>query len=301
MIKVQNGGFILIFENEDCTRLTGYEGGESVLDLSEYGSLTVIDRKAFLSCKILRKVILPAGIENVGEWAFSKCTNLQSVNIDRAVGVNLFGKGVFEGCDNLTEISFADTDKGLARLLALTTNRMSNDYLLRSSDLGQKTWYDKWDISLMSVLKLDSNNMEADFATGGEEDLPFVGVGMVDGEMPDEGVDFFKGIEKNKCLLAYIRLMYDSYLSDSMREYLCDFIKERAFGCSPAYAFNTLNEECGGDIEYYKIYMDVVKPDKETINKMAQSLNATLIQAKAFLIEQAAGGDEGSFFDDMML
>lgn len=301
MIKVQDGGFILIFEDEEQSVLSGYEGGDAVLDLSGYGNLTTIDRKAFLSCKILRKLILPASIDSIGDWAFSKCTNLQSVNFVRATGDNMFGKGVFEGCDNLTEISFADSDKGMARLLALTTNRMSNDYLLRSSDLGKKTWYDKWDISLMSVLKLDSNNLEADFATGGEEDLPFVGVGMVDGEMPDEGVDFFKGIEKNKCLLAYIRLMYDANLSDGMREFLCEFIRDRAFGCSPAYAFNTLNEECGGDIEYYKIYMDVVKPDKDTINRMAQSLNATLIQAKAFLIEQAAGGEESSFFDDMML
>lgn len=301
MIKIQNDGFTLIFEDESAAILTGYEGGEAVLDLSGFGNLAIIQRKAFLSCKILRKVILPSSIESIGEWAFSKCTNLQSMSINRNVGSGLFGKGVFEGCENLTDISFLDSDDGLSRLLSLTANRMANDYLLRSSDIGQKTWYDKWDISLMTVLKLDSNNMEADFATGGEEDLPFVGVGMVDGEMPDEGVDFFKGIEKNKCLLAYIRLMHDKYLSDDMRSYLCDFIIERSFGHSPAYAFNTLNEECGGDIEYYKIYMDVVKPDKDTINKMAQSLNATLIQAKAFLIEQAADGDEGSFFDDMML
>ena len=300
MIKETLGAFTLIFEDETREVLTGYEGGEAVLDLSGLKELKTISRKAFLSCKTLRKITLPSCISCIGEWAFSKCINLRSVIIDETFKENIFGKGAFDGCDNLESISFRDSEEGFSHLLALTVNRLKNDYLLRSADLGDKTWYDKWDIYLKSVLSADSEDLEADFATGGEEDLPFIGVGMVDGEMPDEGVDFFRGIEKNKCLLCYMRLKYDKYLTDDMRDILKTFITKRAFGKSPAYAFNTLNEECKGDIEFYKIYMDVVKPDKETIMKMSQTVNPTLIQAKAYLIKQASE-DEGSFFDDLLL
>lgn len=301
MIKDTIGGFTIIFEDESRENIIGYEGGDAVLDLLKYDNLKTIQRKAFLSCKILRKVYIPGSVVCVEEWAFSKCSNLQSFMVDGLFHPGIFGKGAFDGCESLQEIGFSDSDEGFKHLLSLTVNKMANDYLLRSDDLDRDTWYDKFDICLSSVLKADSSHMEADFATGGEEDLPFVGVGMVDGEMPDEGVDFFRGIEKNKCFLAYLRLKYNKYLGSDMESFLREFIKDRAFGKTQPYAFATLNEECGGDIDMYKIYMEVVNPDKETINLMEKSLNPSLIQAKAYLIECASKDDGNDFFDDLMI
>lgn len=301
MIKVEHDGFYLLFKQEDKEVLAGYEGGGSVLDLTAFFNLKVIERKAFLSAKSIRKVILPAKITRIGEWAFAKCSNLQSVAINAPFQKNIFSKGTFEGCDALTSIAFADTDKGLDRLCALNANRLANDHLLCSEDLGRESWYKKWDIYLIASLKADNMQMLSAYATGGEEDLPFEGNQMIDGEMPEDGIDVFKGIEKNKCLLAFLRLKYDQYLEEETKAFLREYIVERGFGKKHAYAWDTLREECGNDQEFYKLYLEIQKPDKEMIGRMVDDLNATQVQAKAFLIGEAANEQEQDPFAELLL
>ena len=135
MTEIKTDGFILkCEESEGKLTLTGYEGSGAILDLTSYSNLAVIDKKAFLSCKSLRKVYLPSSIEYLGDWCFSKCDNLKTVKIDKPFASNIFGRGVFEGSYRIKEISFGGTDSSsLSKLLALNVSLLPNDHLLRST------------------------------------------------------------------------------------------------------------------------------------------------------------------------
>lgn len=57
-----------------------------------------IGKKAMLSRKSLRRVILPETIEEVGDWAFAYCDALREVVLpEKEIR---FGKGIFRECGN---------------------------------------------------------------------------------------------------------------------------------------------------------------------------------------------------------
>ncbi len=167
----------------------GFEIKDGILDLSDVQSGTIED-KQFLGDKTIRRVRFGESIGHIGNWAFAKCANLEKVTFASPFSRGLFGRDVFKGCDELSEIRFSDTDDVTARLLALCTNRLYCDHLVRADDIGQKTWFEKWDISLIALLKSDDEKNAIAAALCGEEDIAFDGIGSVGGELPGESSDY---------------------------------------------------------------------------------------------------------------
>ncbi len=166
-----------------------YEIKDGILDLKD-APLSIIENKEFWSQRALRKVILPAGIEHIGDWAFAKCINLETVEFACDFRPGLFGRDVFKGCESLRSVAFAGMDETTALFLALCANRLPYDHLIRSEDVGQKSWYEKWDICLASKLKSDDAEAKMSAALCGEEDISYDGIGSVDGEMPGASADY---------------------------------------------------------------------------------------------------------------
>ena len=300
-MELRTEAFVLKYDENEKS-IVGYEDMGFVLDISDKTDIEIIGKKAFLGCKSLKKVFLPGSIKSLSDWSFSKCNNLKSVKIDLPVESGLFGRGVFEGCEHLKEISFKDAHKDLSVLLAANVNRLPNEHLLRSEDLGQQGWYEKWDIALMALLNTDDAEGSINTLVCGEEDISTDGIGSVDGEMPGETDDFVKRAAKNKSFLCFLRLMHDSFLKDDKRTLFENYIKARAFGNPKDFAWVTLKEDCEGEVDYYKLYLSIVKPSKDDIKGMVADLSATQVQAKAFLINEAAGNTgESSALDDLML
>ncbi len=160
--------------------VNGYEIIDGILDLRD-SDMTVLENKAFLSGKMIREVYLPLGLTHIGDWAFAKCSNLRQVTFADDFRPGLFGKEVFGGCDELRSIGFADLDAETSTLLATCTNKLAYDHLLRSDDIGQKSWFEKWDISLVSKLKSDDAEARMSAALCGEEDISYDGIGSVYG------------------------------------------------------------------------------------------------------------------------
>ena len=306
MEEIRCGGFTLQSElHSDGGRvIRGYEGSDPVLDLTGNCDITVIDRKAFLSCKGLKKVFLPAGIRLLDEWAFSKCSNLKNVRLEGAFAPGILGKGAFKGCDSLSSIRFAGMDEDTVHLLALCANLLENDHLLRADDVGSAGWYEKWDLYLLSVLATDDAEGSSRVALCGEEDISYDGVGMVDGEMPGETEEYVRQAARNKCLICFKRLKYASRLSEATRKKIGDYLSARSFGSARPYAWQTLTEDLEGDPEYFGMYLDIVDPDAGVMDEMIRSLNSTRVQARAYLIGEAAkrgSGIGGDAFDDLFL
>ncbi len=303
MKEIKTEGFILkCTEKDGKLTVSGYEGSGVVLDLTDQNTIVGIEKKAFLSCKSLRKVFLPESMEFLGDWCFSKCDNLKTVRINKPLGGSIFGRGVFEGSNRIREISFEGANSSaLSKLLALNVSLLPNDHLLRSEDLGQQSWFEKWDISLLSFLNSDDAEGSIDNIVCGEEDISYDGVGMVDGEMPGETEEYVLNAVKSKCFLCYMRLLNDEFLKPESRTFLQNYIKERSFGKKKDYAWLTLKEDCEGDMDFYKLYLDIVKPGKEEISEMVADLGQNHVQAKAFLINEASGEDKKSGLNSLLL
>ena len=132
-----------------------------------------------------------------------------------------------------------------------------------------------------------------------EEDISYDGIGSIDGEMPGESADFVSKDAHNRSVLCYIRLKDDVYLSDETRLLLEEHIRAIGFGRESGSSFSAIFEECGGNLEYLRIYLDIVKPDRNTLSAMIASLGPSDVAARSFLIKESS--DKSGILDDMML
>ncbi|MCR5591952.1 MAG: leucine-rich repeat domain-containing protein [Lachnospiraceae bacterium] len=278
--------------------VNGYEIIDGILDLSKR-ELTSIDSKAFLSSKQIRQVMLPRSIERIGDWAFAKCSNLRAVKFAGPFRPGLFGRDVFAGCENLKLIEFADSDSVTARLHALCANKLPYDHLLRSDDVGQKSWYEKWDIVFQSVLASDDSEVRMSAALCGEEDISYDGIGSVDGELPGETGDYVQKEEFRKCSLCYIRLSNSTFLTESTENAIKNHLIANRFGEASGAAFYSIFEEDENILPYLRIYLDTVKPDRQMLSEMISAVPAKDVYARSFLIKEAGGTGGGA--DSLML
>lgn len=297
-----DGYNLICVEEGDGLRITGYEGGGAILDLSTDDRIIGIEKKAFLCCRSVKKVFLPSSIKHIGEWAFSKCDNLQVVRICGEVRDRIFDRGVFDGCDALREIAFEDSDADLSVLLAASVSGMNKEHLLRADDIGQNFWYDKWDISLLSLLHTDEVMGGNGAPMGGEEDISYDGVSSVDGEMPGPQKNHVKSIGKNKCSLCYMRLLHNRYLADDTKEKIREYIRDRAYGCIDDIAWVTLKEDYSQSPEWLSIYLSIVNPGRDIILRMIEDIGSESIQLKAGLIDASGATDTASSaLDELMI
>ncbi len=77
--------------------------------------VTSIGDWAFSDCRNLTSVEIPEGVTSIGNWAFLGCSSLTSVTIPGSV-TKSFMWGLFEGCGALTDIWFGGTREAWATL-----------------------------------------------------------------------------------------------------------------------------------------------------------------------------------------
>ena len=266
--------------------------------------LTGIDRKAFMGLKGLRSVTLPTDLEYVGDWAFSQCRQLKTFIMPSGATIKPLtcGRGIFDGCERIENICIGyDEPDDLSKLSALLVHTLPASYLLRDESYGSIEWFNKYDMALLSYLKQDDMEGYSDRALCGEEDISYDGIGSVDGEMPGETAGYLKEKGKQKALLTFARLMRKVYISKETEEALREYIKSRAKGCDKDYAWTALAEDLSDDIEFAKLYLDVVKPDADMLKDMIESLGLSSTALKALLISHRADAPGTDPFAELML
>ena len=78
--------------------------GNEITELVIPDGVESIGNYAFWDCKGLTSVTIPEGVTSVGSYAFAYCSGLTSVTIPE--GVTSIGNGAFEGCIHLTNMTF---------------------------------------------------------------------------------------------------------------------------------------------------------------------------------------------------
>jgi len=70
-------------------------------------NVETIERCAFHACDSLDAVFLPSSIKEIGNFAFSYCTNLRILSIPHTINIEKLGKGIIVGCDTFRHMHSA--------------------------------------------------------------------------------------------------------------------------------------------------------------------------------------------------
>lgn len=231
-----------------------------------------IDKKAFLSCKTLRQIILPDDIEEIGDWAFAHAENLRNIVIPRR---NLSrGKELFLGCKRLKSIELRNMpdeyrDKGLERMLSLGVTVLHDYFLFSLMDVGNDEWIRRWDEKLMALIELDDLDGFEELWTCGEEDY----------EGKDYDIKSYP-VEKRKMKLriAYFRLLNPYKLDNGTKEKLQNYIKDSK------EAWDIIMEEHRNELDYYKIFTESGAATDNNFEQIITDMEGVAAEIKAFML-----------------
>ncbi len=281
-----------------------YQPGKRGIHITEYHGLanevqvpeqientpvTVVEKKAFLSKKNLRRVILPVTVEEVGDWAFAYCDHLTEVAF-AGEEVHL-GRSVFLECGQLEFLRIAGKDDATAALLAAAVTTAQAPYLLDLSEAGGSAWLAKWDARMLAILHSDDMEGYSRQVLCGEEDYGSTDPGAYTG-----------GRRRIKVRLALLRLLYDRDLSESVRTELTEYLVSHRKGCESEETWQVVLEEHGDDRAYYQLLTDLGCVTPENFAGMLNDMGEEHPEMKAFLLRfQANELQQDDFFDSLDL
>lgn len=275
------------------TRYNGFGAEAEVPGMIEELPVTVIGKKAFLSKKTLRKIILPDTVEEIGDWAFSYCDNLKEIFLpDRELRL---GRTVFMGCPKLEKIDFPGADDDIPFLLAAAVTNFEAYYLLNVKEAAgiseHGEWLEKWDARLAAVLHAPDGEGYSKQVLCGEEDY-----GSTDYEL------FLNGKRKNKVRLAFLRLLHPIKLSETLRSELENYLREHTKGCGSEETWQVVLAEHGYDRAYYSLFAELSCIAEDNFQAIIGDIGEDKTEMKAYFMrwkeEQMEYTD---FFDSLTL
>ncbi len=301
----QNGGdnaFQYAEYDGQITVLQWKGGGDTARIPGEIDGACVVKvgRKAFLSNKRIREVILPGSVEEIDDWAFAYCSRLEVICLPRRK--ILFGKGAFLQCVRLEQMLLETDDASdlpeadrvcIGGLLAAAVHKLDDPYLLNLPEAGTAEWIGKWDTRLMQVMHTPDREGYQQTILCGEEDI---------GSMENNLEYFLSQKRKGKARLALLRLLYDKGLQRGVRRELTAYLREHTKGCPHEEAWQIVREEYGNRREYYDILLDTGALTQQNFDAALCDMGTELAEMKAYLLrikEERFGS--GGFFDSLEL
>lgn len=280
-----------------------------------------IGKKAMLSCKSLRRVILPETIEEVGDWAFAYCDELREVCLpERAIH---FGRGIFRECGKVRAVTVAGKQKDIGGLLAASVTLLDAPYLFTPVNCGDADWLRQWDARMLQILRAADRDGYSKMVLCGEEDYG----------SKENNLDYFLNQKrKSKVRISFMRLLHPFGLQSEVREELENYLREHTAGSgfSGRYAaegeqktgggytgaasperedagvwdetWQVLLLEHGEDSEYYKLFTEIGCLTEENFDRILSETGENFPEMKAWFLkykEEKIGYTD--FFADLML
>jgi len=282
-----------------------YSGHESHVVLSspdENDPITAIGAKAFLSCRQIQKLVLPATVTVIDDWAFSHMHQL--AELDMPATPIRFGKKVFLDCHNLRRINlFPDSshNPGLPYFMADAATVFADKNLLdpvrASSETAHQDWLKAYDAQLINYLQEDD-------LTGFEP----VFYGWVNDEDADvsQKPNYLLKQRTAKVRMALRRLLCDAWLSDEHRDLLQAYLREHMpWGSQPfghTAVWDLLPVHYSQDIQYYPILEQAGALSVEHIPELIDHLSFAAPEVIAWLLRyQQKNPNEFNFFDSLSI
>lgn len=284
-IEFQAEGYYLTCREEETGLVvTACGGTAAVVQIPwevESKPVVGIGKKAFLSRKNIRELILPVTISHIGDWAFAYCGKLERVVLPG--NVKEMGKAVFANCGMLQRVDCLE-GKGLHNwsvdvsfLLAAAVQRLDAYYLLEPAEAGNSEWLQKWDARLRSVMEEEDMEGYQRQILCGEEDYGSTDLGA-----------FLNQKRKKKARLSMLRLRYAQGLKDDFRNYLTAYLLGHTKGCESEEAWQVLLQECAHDRVFWELFWQLGCVHRDNIESMLTDMGEEHAEMKAYFLRYKA-------------
>lgn len=284
-IEYEGSHFYLILQElESGLMVTGCGGtAPSVIVPQEVEGKKIVEiaKKAFLSRKHIRELILPATIKKIGDWAFAYCGKLERVVLPESV--EEIGKAVFANCQALQQVECLKAENGhgwsedVSHLLTAAVKDLEAYYLLEPMSAGAPEWFAKWDAGLFAMMEEEDAEGYQKQVLCGEEDY-----GSTDLEA------FLSEKRKKKVRLCMLRLQYSQGISEALRTYLADYLLAHTKGCEKEESWLVLLQECSQDRESWELFLTLGCASKENMDTMLADMGELYPEMKAYFLRYQA-------------
>ena len=281
---------------------TGRESLVTIPDQIDGEAITAIGAKAFLGIRQIEKLVLPATITEIGDWAFSHMSNL--FELDMPANPIRFGKKVFLDCSSLRCIHLFPDHSGnpglpyfMADIAAVFADVNLLDPVWAVSPANHESWMNAYDTLLISYLQQDD--------LVGFEPIFYGWVNDEDADVSQKPA-YLHEQRSTKVRLAFRRLLCDLHLSDAHRDILYTYLREHMpWGSQPfghTAVWDYLPEEYGHDIQYYPILKQAGALPLEHIPELVEHLSNASPEVIAWILKyQEENQDHFDFFDSRSL
>ncbi len=316
-------------ENERWATITDYSGTHSQIHVpARIEGITVraVEKKTFLSRKNLRKAVLPEGVEEVGDWAFAYCTNLESVWLPKKK--LKLGNRIFMECPEMRRIyayKMTDAPDGrldgtnteipaesamekaevleqaaklpvsaaqeqTAALLAAAAVMLDAEYLLDVQEAGTEAWIKKWDARMGAVMEAEDGDGYTKMILCGEEDY---GCSLE---------EFIKNKRKGKVRLAMLRLLNPLGLAEEAAALWKGYLLAHTKGCESEETWEVLLEEHGHEENYFRLFTEIGALREDNFDGILKDMGEGYAEMKAYFIDYRQKNMGGmDFFDGLSL
>lgn len=277
---------------EGKVTVTGYSGSDLEVSVpAELDGLpvTVIAKKTFLSRKQLKRVFLPPSLEEIGDFAFTFCSNLESVWIPR--NTCKVGSRIFMECKGIRKLYLYDcaeyqkenieaplrktTDpeaEQKASLLAAAALLLDAEYLFRPLDAGTAEWISQWDSRMEQFMKTEDQEGYTRMILCGEEDV-------------GSSLDLYLNKRRReKVRLAMIRLMNPLGLRPELEQEWKNYLADHTKGCTSEETWEVLLEEHSHEQEYFRLFAETGCLTEENFDAILRDMKDEHAEMKSFFI-----------------
>lgn len=287
--------------------IRSYSGDDEELIIPEELSdvpVRVIDKKAFMNARRLRRIVLPDNIKKISDWGFAYCKNLTEAELPRRT--LSMGRYPFLGDTSLQKIRLrarvrypdkgwlAMTDKereDTAVLLAKAQSLKNADHLTDCKKAGTDDWFEKLDKKILEFIDEPDEDGHTELILCGEEDLDCT------------LESFISAKRKEKVRLSFLRLLHPSKISAGTEDYLKDYLVSHSVGCESTETWQLMKEEFGHLKAYYEYYAAAGCLNDDNFSKTIVDLGDKQAEMKAYFLRQREENkkEEEDFFDRFTL
>lgn len=276
--------YLTLCEEETGWVVTGCGGTAPIVQVPsevEGKPVTGIGKKAFLSRKNMRELLLPVTIGKIEDWAFAYCGKLERIVIPGVV--EEIGRAVFANCTSLVQVDCLEGEgwqkwsEDVGHLLAAAVKELESYYLLEPGEVGSTEWLNKWDARLLAVMEEDDQEGYQKQVLCGEEDYGSTDLGA-----------FLTQKRKKKVRLSMLRLRYAQGLSEERKAYLTNYLLAHTKGCESEEAWQVLLQEYAYDKESWQLFLDLGCVTQANIEEMLAEMGEEHPEMKAYFLRYKA-------------
>lgn len=286
ILKTEHGN-IKYNIDKDYVKIIEYSGKDLYVTIPETIDdciVKTIGKKAFLSQRFIKTIILPSTIERIEDYAFARCRKLETVVLPYKKLV--VGQDILKDCNELKYIcdikDLKDTENDIAFLLAKTLNELNAFFLFDLENAGSEEWLNHLDATIS--LRLDKDDME-DFSKMilcGEEEV----VCGEDGTIEDSNPEHYKSNRvKEKVRISLMRLMHDYKLNEALRTKLTSYLLHHIKGCDTDETWQVILNEHGEDKKYYDFLIGIGGINESNFDSIMKDMGNRHTEIKSYLLK----------------